>query len=257
MSFNGKTVLVTGATGGIGGATARAFGALGATVILTDVDGADAAPIVAAIERSGGQGVFIPCDIADPKAVDGLFDAIFGRFERLDHAVNSAGIDPEHLNDPSWDHALYQRIFAVNVGGIFSCMGREISHMREQGGGTIVNLSSNSGIHGIPTKPIYSASKHAIMGFTRSAGLQYGRYGVRINAICPGATRTPMMVPNIDKIPGGEDSLNAALPIRRMASAEEVADAIIFLSSPACAYMIGQALQFDGGVTAGMPPWDG
>ena len=255
--FKGKTVLVTGAGGGIGGATARAFGAEGARVIVSDINAATGEETATAVTAAGGEGIFIAADISSEAGVDGLFDAIFARTDRLHHAVNCAGIDPEVEPDPIWDFAVYQRVFEVNVTSVFCCMRREIRHMREHGSGTIVNLSSNSGLQGVATKPIYCGSKHAVMGFTRSAGVQYGRFGVRINAICPGATRTGMIMPNIEKIPGGEAAMNVALPIKRMAEPSEIAAAILYLSSEASSYMIGQPLQFDGGLTAGMSPWDG
>lgn len=255
--FTGKTVLVTGAGGGIGGATARLFGAEGARVIVSDIGEAAGRETAAAVTAAGGEGVFIGCDISNPEQVDTLFDDIFARFGQLHHAVNCAGIDPEIVPDPEWDLDVFERVFDVNVRSVFCCMRREIKHMREKGGGTIVNLSSNSGVQGVPTKPIYCGSKHAVLGFTRSAGLQYGRFGVRINAICPGATRTGMIMPNIEKIPGGEAVMNTALPIRRMAEPVEMAKAILFLSSEASSYMIGSPLLFDGGLTAGMSPWEG
>jgi NAD(P)-dependent dehydrogenase (short-subunit alcohol dehydrogenase family) len=255
--FKGKTVLVTGAGGGIGGTTARLFGEAGARVVVTDINAKAGEETAKAVTDAGGEGIFIGADISSQPAVDKLFDEIFSKVGRLDHAVNCAGIDPEILPDPEWDFDVYQKVMAVNVNSVFLCMRREIRHMREVAQGTIVNLSSNAGLQGVPTKPAYCASKHAVMGFTRSAGLQYGRMGVRINAICPGATRTQMIMPNIEKIPGGEAVMNTALPIKRMAEPIEMAKAILFLSSEAAAYMIGAALTFDGGLTAGMSPWEG
>ena len=255
--FKGKTVLVTGAGGGIGGTTARLFGEAGARVVVTDINARAGEETAKAVTAAGGEGVFIGADISSQPAVDKLFDEILSRFDRLDHAVNCAGIDPEIDPDPEWDFDVYQKVMAVNVNSVFLCMRREIRHMREVAQGTIVNLSSNSGLQGVPTKPIYCASKHAVLGFTRAAGLQYGRMGVRINAICPGATRTQMIMPNIEKIPGGEAVMNTALPIKRMAEPIEMAKAIMFLSSEAASYMIGAAMSFDGGLTAGMSPWEG
>lgn len=255
--FKGKTVLVTGAGGGIGGTTARLFGENGARVVVTDINAKSGEETARAVTDAGGEGIFIGADISSQPDVDKLFDEIFSKVGRLDHAVNCAGIDPEIHPDPEWDFDVYQKVMAVNVNSVFLCMRREIRHMREVAQGTIVNLSSNSGLQGVPTKPVYCASKHAVMGFTRSAGLQYGRMGVRINAICPGATRTQMIMPNIEKIPGGEAVMNTALPIKRMAEPIEMAKAILFLSSEAAAYMIGAALTFDGGLTAGMSPWEG
>lgn len=253
--FEGRTVLVTGGGGGIGGATARLFGQQGARVVVTDIDTAGGEATAAAVSAAGGEGVFIGCDMSEPARIDALFDEIFLRSGPLHHAVNCAGMDGETAPEPAWDLAVFQRVFAVNVQSVFCCMRREIEHMRGHGGGTIVNVSSALGLYGSPTKPIYTSSKHAIMGLTRSAGLQYGRYDVRINAICPGGTRTDMVMPSIDSIPGGEAMMNATLPLRRMAEPEEVGRAIMFLSSEAASYMAGAPLHFDGGFTAGMTPW--
>jgi NAD(P)-dependent dehydrogenase (short-subunit alcohol dehydrogenase family) len=253
--FNGTTVLITGAAGGIGGATARLFGAHGARVVVSDIAADAAEKTAAAVSEAGGEGVTMPADVSEPVQVDALFDRIFRDFGQLHHAVNCAGIDAEMTLAPEWRLDVFRRVFDVNVQSIFCCMGREIEHMRAAGSGTIVNLSSVLGFQGSATKPIYSASKHAVMGLTRAAGLQYGRFGIRINAICPGATRTGMIMPSIEGIPGGEAMMSAALPIGRMAESDEVAKAIMFLSSDAASYMSGSALLFDGGLTAGMPPW--
>jgi NAD(P)-dependent dehydrogenase (short-subunit alcohol dehydrogenase family) len=253
--FAGRIALVTGAGSGIGRATSRAFAARGAHVVVSDVNGQSGEETVAGIADAGGEASFILCDVADPAAVDAMFDEVIGRFGRLDHAVNNAGIDPEMPAEPRWDLAEFDRIYSINVRGLFSCMRREIPQMREQGGGTIVNLSSFAGVAGVPTKPIYVSSKHAVLGLTRSAGLQYARYNIRVNAVCPGAVNTAMLAPSIEQIPGGAAAMNAINPARRMAEPEEMADAILWLSSDQSRYVVGHPMVVDGGQSVGLSPW--
>jgi NAD(P)-dependent dehydrogenase (short-subunit alcohol dehydrogenase family) len=252
--YSRRIALVTGGGSGIGRATSRAFGARGAVVIVSDIDHRSGEHTVGEIISAGGQAAFIWCDVADPGAVDALFDEIIYRYKRIDHAVNNAGIDPEIAE--SWDLGQFDRAFSVNVRGLFCCMRREIKEMRRQGGGTIVNLSSFAGIAGVPGKPIYVSSKHAVVGLTRSAGLQYARYNIRVNAICPGSVDTPMLAWSVEQIPGGAATLNAANPMRRMAEPEEIAAAILWLSSEDARYVVGHPLVVDGGQSSGLSPCD-
>ncbi len=253
--FEGKIALVTGSGSGIGRATSQAFAAQGARVVVSDVNGQSGEETVAGIKATGGDASFIRCDVADPAAVDAMFDEIISLFGRLDHAVNNAGIDPEMPAEPRWDLEEFDRIYSINVRGVFSCMRREIPQMRAQGGGTIVNLSSFAGIAGVPTKPIYNSSKHAVLGMTRSAGLQYARFNVRVNAVCPGAVDTAMLAPSIEAIPGGAAAMNALNPARRMADPTEIADAILWLSSDHARYVVGHPMVVDGGQSVGLSPW--
>jgi NAD(P)-dependent dehydrogenase (short-subunit alcohol dehydrogenase family) len=254
--FSGKGALVTGAGGGIGRATSKAFAKEGANVVVSDIDERAGQETVTQIKAAGGKATFIRCDVSKAADVDALFDKAFAGVGKIHHAVNNAGIDPETSSEPRWDLEEFNRIYGINVFGVFACMRREIWHMRELGEGTIVNLSSFAGITGVPFKPIYTGAKFAVMGMTRSAGVQYARYNIRVNAICPGSVRTNMIKPSIDMIPGGEVTLSKATPVKRIAEPEEMAEAIIWLSSERSRYVIGQGLQIDGGLSAGLAPWD-
>jgi NAD(P)-dependent dehydrogenase (short-subunit alcohol dehydrogenase family) len=253
--FQGRGALVTGAGNGIGRAAARAFAKQGARVAVSDIDERGGQETVAQITGAGGHAVFIRCDISKPSAVDVMFDRAVESLGQIHHAVNNAGVDSEMLAEPAWDLDEFARVHSVNVLGVFACMRREIWHMQKLGGGTIVNLSSFAGIAGVPTKPIYTATKHAVLGMTRSAGLQYAHQNIRVNALCPGSTRTNMLMPSLDLIPGGEETLRAATPAKRMAEPEEMAEAILWLSSERSRFVIGQGLPVDGGLSAGLAPW--
>jgi len=245
--FSGKVTLVTGAGGGIGRATAKAFAAQGACVVVSDVNVQGGRQTVDEIKEQGGTASFIACDVSDGKAVDALFDQTFRDHRRIDCAINNAGVDLEMRVEPQWDAALFDRIFAINVRGVYLCMQREVEHMRALGGGAIVNLASFASIAGVPNKPAYTASKHAVLGLTRSAALFYAQHKIRINALCPGSVNTAMIRANIAIIPGGESTLNAANPARRMAEPEEIAEAALWLCSPRSRYVVGHGLVIDGG----------
>lgn len=245
-----KVALVTGAGNGIGREIALAFAKEGAAVIASDRDTAAGEQTVAKIVEQRGKASFIACDVSDEGAVDRLFDRAIAEHGRIDCAVNNAGIDPELSLEPQWDLALFDRIFAINVRGVFLCMRREAEHMRAIGGGSIVNLGSFASVAGVPNKPAYTASKHAVLGMTRSAALFYAQHKVTINAVCPGSVNTAMIQANIDIIPGGEATLNGANPARRMAEPEEIAQAALWLCSPRARYVAGHALLVDGGQAA-------
>jgi NAD(P)-dependent dehydrogenase (short-subunit alcohol dehydrogenase family) len=245
--FSGKVTLVTGAGGGIGRATAKAFAAQGACVVVSDVDVQGGRQTVAEIKEQGGTASFVACDVSDGKAVDALFDQTLRDCGRIDCAINNAGVDLEMRVEPQWDPGLFERIFAINVRGVFLCMRREVEHMRASGGGAIVNLASFASVAGVPNKPAYTASKHAVLGMTRSAALFYAQHNIRINALCPGSVNTAMIRANFAIIPGGESTLNAANPARRMAEPEEIAEAALWLCSPRSRYVVGHGLVIDGG----------
>lgn len=249
QDFAGKVALVTGAGGGIGRATAEAFARRGAKVVVSDISEAGGRETVSRIEAAGGTAHFIACNVADAAQVAELIAGAVVQFGRVDHAVNNAGVDPELTPDPDWAIEKFDLIMGVNVRGVFLCMREEIAHM-EAAGGTIVNVGSFASYAGVPNKPSYSASKHAVLGLTKSAGLYYARRGIRINAVCPGGVRTAIMDDNIVGLEGGEKLVADNHPIGRVAAPEEIAEAVLWLSGSAT-FVVGHGLLIDGGLAAG------
>ena len=251
ISFAGKVVLVTGAAGGIGRAAAVAFGRAGACVVVADtsVDGGHAT--AAMIVEGGGKALFVQCDVTRGAEVEALVDKAVSYYGRLDCAFNNAGIEEECLPLAEADEALYDRIMDVNVKGTWLCMKHEIRQMlRQEGGGVIVNTAAVAGLAGAPTQAICAASKHAVVGMTKTAAVEYGRAGIRINSVCPGLVDTPMLARALKREPGREEKLKDATPIGRLGQAGEIADAAMWLCSDHASFVTGHQLAVDGGLTA-------
>ncbi|NHZ82898.1 SDR family oxidoreductase [Massilia sp. CCM 8695] len=249
-SFAGKVVLVTGAAGGIGRAAAVAFGRAGACVVVADtsVDGGHAT--AAMIVENGGKALFVQCNVTRAAEVEALIDKTVAYYGRLDCAFNNAGIEEEHLPLAEADEALFDRIMNVNVKGTWLCMKYEIRQMLKQGGGTIVNTASVAGLVGAPTQSIYAASKHAVVGMTKTAAAEYAREGIRINSVCPGVVNTPMMGRALEREPLREKKLRNVHPMGRFAEPVEIANAAMWLCSDQSSFVTGHQLAVDGGLTA-------
>lgn len=249
-TFKDHVVLVTGAGKGIGRATASAFIRAGAIVYLADQDD-DALGEAAAALTAGDRARTATLDVTDDAAVFALVDRIVGEAGRIDVAVNNAGIITPNVPTADFDIDDWDRIVAVNLRGTFRCMQAELKHMVPQGAGAIVNVSSIGGLVGVAGLPAYCASKHGILGLTKSAALDYCGRGIRINAVCPGQIDTPM---NTGLTGGDEEKvrqmLEATQPIGRLGTADEIAAAILWLAGPAASFMIGAAVPVDGGQAA-------
>lgn len=248
-SFAGRVALVTGAASGIGRGTALAFARAGAQLVLADIDADAGSALAAEIEAAGGSALFVRTDVADSQQVDHMIAAAVARFGRIDCAFNNAGIEEEHLKLAESEEALYDRMMAINVKGVWLCMRRQIAQMLVQGGGAIVNTASVAGLVGAPRHAIYAASKHAVVGLTKSAAVEYGKKGIRINSVCPGVIRTPMLERALARDPNWESSLVALHPIGRLGEVPDVAAAVLWLCSEESAFLCGHQLVVDGGMT--------
>ena len=248
--FNGQVALVTGASSGMGLATTRAFAAAGASVVLADVNADALASAVDALTAAGHSAIGVRCDVSDEQQVTALLRRTVEAYGRLDMAFNNAGIQAPPTDAADEPAALFDKVNAINLRGVWTCMKHELKQMREQGSGAIVNCSSLGGLVGLPGRAAYHASKHGVIGLTRSAALEYAPRGIRINAICPGTIATPMVT---DMLAKGELELAAAIanqPIARLGEPEEIAASVLWLCSPGASFVIGVALPVDGGYTA-------
>lgn len=250
--FDGRVALVTGAASGMGRAIATAFAAAGAAVVVADVNRPGGEQTVAAIAAAGGRATFVDVDVADATSVAAMVDMAVTTYGRLDHAVNAAAIENEMVPLHECSDDDYERIMAVNVRGVFLCMKHELRRMIEQGtGGTIVNFGSTNSFRPQHDQPAYTASKHAVLGLTRSAAMDYAARGIRINAICPGAIDTPMLRDAMER--RGRDAADVARRLSglgRFGSVDEIANAALWLSSDESSFTVGHALAIDGGYLA-------
>ena len=240
----GLVALITGAASGIGRASAQAFAAAGASIALLDIDEFGLDAINKSLHDAGTDSIAITADVTDLDAIATTVDQIVTRFGRLDAAHNNAGVAGPYLPLDEYPAEEFLRVVHVDLIGVWHCMRAEISHMRRQGSGAIVNTSSMLGSAGMPHNGPYVAAKHAVNGLTRTAALELGKVGVRVNALAPGVTRTGMTS-------SVSDELLHAVPLSRIAEPEEIAAAAVWLCSPQASYVTGAVLVADGGWLAG------
>ncbi len=248
--FRGQVALVTGASSGMGLATARAFAAHGASVALADINEDALRAANDELTSAGQQALAVVCDVSDEDQVAALVDRTVATYGRLDMAFNNAGIQVPPSDAADEPAGIFERVNAINLRGVWACMKHELRQMREQGSGAIVNCSSLGGLVGLPGRASYHASKHGVLGLTKSAALEYAPRGIRINALCPGTIATPMVA---DMEAKGELDMAEAIrnqPIGRLGTADEIAAAVLWLCSPGASFVVGVALPVDGGYTA-------
>lgn len=246
--FEGKVALVTGAASGLGLATAKAFAAAGASVTIADWNEDAARAAADELAADGHRVLAIRCDVSDEAQVEAMVTETVATFGRLDAAYNNAGVQNVLAETADTTREDYDRVMGINLAGVWSCMKFELQQMRQQGSGAIVNCSSLGGLVGGAERGIYHAAKHGVLGFTKSAALEYAKRGIRINAICPGLIWTPMADQMVADGQGDAlDEMVKSVPMERFGRPEEIADAVLWLCSDAATYVTGQSISVDGG----------
>jgi NAD(P)-dependent dehydrogenase (short-subunit alcohol dehydrogenase family) len=253
VAFEGKVALVTGAGGGIGLATAQAFAKAGASVIVADRDEQLIGKAAEGLRAVGHNVIGVSCDVTDTAQVEAMVERALSTYGRLDAAFNNAGVNSEAAAVLETSDDEFNRVMNVNLRGVWNCMKSELRQMTAQGSGAIVNSSSIGGLKGSRGRSAYSASKHAVIGLTRSAALDYADKGIRINAVCPGMVQNTPMAAFVTKNYDPEivRRMVAQEPIGRFGEPEEIAAAVVWLCSPAASFVVGHAMAVDGGILAG------
>lgn len=245
--FTGKVALVTGAGLGIGQASALAFAAAGARVAVVDIDGPSAARTVEMVERRGAGALLIEADVTNSADVDQMVATTVETFGGLDFAHNNVGNLGTRALIHEYPEDVFESVTRVTQASMFLCMKYELGHMVQQGAGAIVNTSSVAGFIGLPGESAYVAAKHAVIGLTKTAALEYADHGIRINAVCPGVIRTPMTEFFLDGDPEAERAAVARHPMGRLGEPAEIADAVVWLCSDEASFVTGHPLVVDGG----------
>ena len=248
--LDGKIALVTGGSSGIGRASALAFAREGAKVVVADVTAEGGQETVRLIKEAGGEARFLKVDVARAAEVETLITQTVAAYGRLDCAYNNAGIEGAFVSTTEYPEADWDRVLAINLKGVWLCMKYEIAQMLQQGGGAIVNTASGAGLVGVAGLSAYVASKHGVVGLTKTAALEYAKAGIRVNAVCPGVIQTPMVARLTSQRPEMAEALVAAEPMGRTGKPEEIAEAVVWLCSEAASFVTGHAMSVDGGYVA-------
>ncbi|MGO4816886.1 SDR family oxidoreductase [Flavobacterium sp. W22_SRS_FP1] len=248
FEFKNKVAIVTGGSSGIGRATALAFAKKGAKVVV--VDWKENTETIDLIKKSGGEALFIKCDVSKSSEVKVMVEKTLATFGRLDYAFNNAGIEGDSAPVQDCSEENWDKTIGVNLKGVWLCMKHEIPEMIKQGKGVIVNCSSVAGLVGFSGLPAYVASKHGVIGLTKTSALECAKLGVRVNAVCPGVIQTPM----IDRLTGNDkeaiEQFTNLEPVGRFGQAEEIANAVIWMCSDGASFVTGHAMAVDGGFVA-------
>ncbi len=252
--YEGASVLISGAARGFGRLAAERFAAEGARLVLTDILEKELEDTAAAAHALGAKTIALPGDIAEERLAHRLVEAAVSLYGSLDVAINNAGIVHPFRKFTEIDAGTMDRVIRTDLIAVFHAMKQQLKQMEAQRAGVILNVSSIAGIAGAPLLAAYSAAKHGVMGLTKSAALEYARFGIRINAICPSFAATPMVTEGLGGMRGSADEaaarMTAGIPMRRLATAEEVVQAMLWVCSPANSFMTGHALAVDGGLSA-------
>ncbi|PWA05817.1 SDR family oxidoreductase [Flavobacterium psychrotolerans] len=247
-TFKNKVAIVTGGASGIGRATALAFVKKGAKVVV--VDWTENEETLNLIKNLGGEAIFVKCDVSKSADVKAMIEKTIAKFGRLDYAYNNAGIEGASASTLDCSEENWDKTIAVNLKGIWLCMKYEIPEILKQGKGAIINCSSVAGVVGFAGLPAYVASKHGVVGLTKTAALEYAKLGIRVNAVCPGVIQTPM----IDRLTGNSkeavEQFTGLEPIGRFGQPEEIANAVVWMCSDEASFVTGHAMVVDGGFVA-------
>jgi NAD(P)-dependent dehydrogenase (short-subunit alcohol dehydrogenase family) len=249
VTDSSRAGIVTGAASGLGRATVLAFARRGERVIVADRNADQGAAVVAEAESLGGQARFVETDVTDPAACEAMVAACIDAFGALDFAVNNAGTTGTPGSVVDYPLDAWRATMAVNLDGVFFSMRAELPHLVATGAGAIINVASGAGLVGFAGLPAYVASKHGVVGLTKSAALECAPRGVRINCVCPGSVRTPMLEGYMGGDERVERAMTAGVPLGRLGTPDEIGEAIVWLCSDAASYMVGHALVVDGGAT--------
>lgn len=249
--LDGKVAIITGAGSGIGRAASRVFARDGAKLVLADWIETGGAETLRIVQDLGAEAVFAKTDVSRREDVDALVAKAVTAFGRLDCAFNNAGIEGASAVTHECTEENWSKVIAVDLTGVWLCMRAEIAQMLKQGGGgAIVNTSSGAGLAGVRGMPAYVAAKHGVAGLTKAAAVEYGRHNIRVNAVCPGPIRTPMMARLLGERPDAEQRFARGGPLKRLGEAEEIAETVAWLCSDRASYVTGVPMPVDGGFMA-------